>query len=178
MKPYSLALYDAFTDIAFGGREDLIDQVDFLFVPVFNLDGHERRSPWNRPNQRGPVNQGWRTTAQNLNLNRDYLKADTPEMRAWLRLFQAWLPDFFMYIHSTDGADNQYPITYGLELNGNMDSDLTAWTSDYRDAMVLAMEDDGYALGPYVSFRSWHDPESGLKGALIQERFKPSMYGW
>lgn len=42
-----------------------------LFVPVFNIDGHERFGAWNRPNQRGPEQMGWRTTAQNFNLNRD-----------------------------------------------------------------------------------------------------------
>src|SRR4051812_23848002 len=63
-------------DIALRGKDHLLDHADFVFVPIFNADGHERSSPFNRPNQRGPWSQGWRTTAQNLNLNRDYLKAD------------------------------------------------------------------------------------------------------
>ncbi|WP_310468207.1 M14 family zinc carboxypeptidase [Sphingomonas sp.] len=54
-------------DIALRGKHNLLDRADLLFVPIFNADGHERVSPWNRPNQRGPNNQGWRTTAQNLN---------------------------------------------------------------------------------------------------------------
>jgi hypothetical protein len=65
-------------DIALRGKDKLLDHADLVFVPIFNADGHERSSPFNRPNQRGPRSQGWRTTAQNLNLNRDYLKADTP----------------------------------------------------------------------------------------------------
>ena len=76
-------------DLAFGGKTALLDRANFLFVPVFNAEGHERISEWNRPNQRGPVHQGYRTTAENLNLNRDYVKADTPEMRAMLALLQA-----------------------------------------------------------------------------------------
>ena len=63
-----------------------------LFVPVFNVDGHERFGAWNRPNQRGPEEMGWRTTAQSYNLNRDYVKADAPEMRAMLALVNAWDP--------------------------------------------------------------------------------------
>lgn len=51
--------------------------VTFVFVPVINPDGHERRSPNNRPNQRGPKDMGFRTNGRNLNLNRDFLKADT-----------------------------------------------------------------------------------------------------
>jgi hypothetical protein len=77
------------------------------------VDGHERSSPWNRPNQRGPVHQGWRTTAQNLNLNRDYVKADAPEMRGMLKLYADWSPDLVLDLHVTDGLDYQYDITFG-----------------------------------------------------------------
>jgi murein tripeptide amidase MpaA len=45
-----------------------------VFVPVYNVDGHERFGRWNRPNQVGPEEMGWRVTAQNYNLNRDYVK--------------------------------------------------------------------------------------------------------
>ena len=84
---------------------NLLKNVILLIIPVFNVDGHERVSPFNRPNQNGPLMMGWRTTAQNLNLNRDYMKADAPEMRAWLKLFSAWLPDFIIDNHTTNGAD-------------------------------------------------------------------------
>ena len=85
-----------------------------LFVPVFNVDGHERASQYNRPNQRGPNNQGWRNTAQNLNLNRDYTKLDAPETRAMLALLQSVRPDLYIDVHVTDGMDYQYDITYGF----------------------------------------------------------------
>ena len=75
-------------DIAFGSQRHLVDHVNLVFVPIFNVDGHERSGPFNRPNQRGPNNQGWRNTAQNLNLNRDYVKADAPEMRAMLGYYR------------------------------------------------------------------------------------------
>ena len=100
-------------DIAFGGKDQLLDKANFLFVPVFNADGHERASEWNRPNQRGPVHQGWRTTAQNLNLNRDYIKADSPEMQAMLWLIGLTQPSLYLDLHVTDGIDYQYDITYG-----------------------------------------------------------------
>ena len=61
----------------------LLDRLTFLFIPIFNVDGHERFGAFNRINQNGPKEMGWRTNATNLNLNRDYLKADAPEMRAW-----------------------------------------------------------------------------------------------
>ena len=73
-------------DIAFGNKKSLLDKVNFLFIPILNVDAHEHSSPYNRPNQRGPQNQGWRTNAQNLNLNRDYAKIDTREIRSVIKL--------------------------------------------------------------------------------------------
>jgi len=149
----------------------ILDNVTLVFIPIFNVDGHERFGPFNRINQNGPREMGWRSNAQNLNLNRDYLKADLPELQAWLELFAAWSPDFFIDIHSTDGADYQYPITYYLDLRGNLDPQVTKLTTVYRDAMVEAMFADGFPMAPYVSFRDWHDPTSGLKAGASDPRF-------
>lgn len=100
-------------DIAFGSKKELIDNVNFLFIPILNVDGHERSSPYNRPNQRGPQNMGWRTNAQNLNLNRDYTKIDTDEIRAVINVINEYDPSLYMDLHVTDGADYQYDITFG-----------------------------------------------------------------
>ncbi len=151
--------------------KELLENVTLLFIPIFNVDGHERFGPYNRINQDGPEEMGWRVTSTNQNLNRDFLKADTVEMRHWLTLYQQWLPDFFIDIHSTDGADYQYTITYGLETHGNMDSGITDWTIVYRDAMNEAMAGIGYPMAPYVSFRQWHDPRSGLATWAAGPRF-------
>jgi murein tripeptide amidase MpaA len=141
----------------------LLDHVTLLFIPIFNADGHERFGPYNRINQNGPVEMGWRATAQNLNLNRDFLKADAPEMQCWLKLFNRWLPEFFIDCHTTDGADYQYSITYGMEIFGNMDSELTAWQKDvFLKNLSSEMKDAGYPIIQYVYFRNWHDPRSGL----------------
>ncbi len=96
-------------------KKDLLDNLVLLFIPILNVDGHERLSPYNRPNQNGPRMMGFRTTALNLNLNRDFMKADTPEMKALLRLFSTWLPDFYIDNHTTNGVDYQYHVTYGME---------------------------------------------------------------
>src|SRR6516162_6552081 len=81
-----------------------LSKVTVVFVPVFNVDGHERFGPYNRPNQNGPKEMGWRVTAQNLNLNRDYTKADAPEMVAMLKLMDEWDPVLLADLHVTDGA--------------------------------------------------------------------------
>lgn len=151
---------------------DLLQHVTILFIPIFNVDGHERFGPYNRINQNGPAEMGWRTTARNLNLNRDFLKADAPEMQAWLKLFQQWLPDFFIDIHATDGADYQYASTYGLEVFGNMDHGLTEWAGQTLiPEMEQKMDEAGYPVYPYVMFRRWHDPRSGLRSGVGGPRF-------
>lgn len=107
-------------DIAFGGKKNLLEKVNFLFIPILSVDAHENASPYNRPNQRGPENMGWRTNAQNLNLNRDYAKLDTREIRAVVNVMNTYSPDLYMDIHVTDGADYQYDITFGgVGLQGN-----------------------------------------------------------
>ena len=127
-------------------RRRLLARVTLLFIPIFNVDGHERFSPYNRINQNGPEQMGWRTTAPNLNLNRDYLKADTPEMRAWLALYQAWLPDFFIDIHSTDGADYQYAVTYSVETHGNLEAGLARLDADLATSGDRARAHGGAGL--------------------------------
>jgi murein tripeptide amidase MpaA len=164
-----LLLRDLAENPALAGQ--LLDKVTILFVPIFNVDGHERFGPYNRINQNGPEEMGWRVTGQNLNLNRDYLKADTPEMQAWLRMYNEWLPDFFIDIHSTDGADYQYAVTYSLETRGNMDPALTAWTMEYEKKMNALMAADGDPMAPYVAFKDWHDPRSGLRAWAATPRF-------
>ncbi len=101
-------------DFARGKHLELLKNSDWYFVPVFNVDGHERRGNNLRVNQRGPNNMGWRTTSTNHNLNRDYMKADTPEMQAMLKLIGQLDPDLYLDIHVTDGIDYEYDITFGF----------------------------------------------------------------
>ncbi|MCX6231756.1 MAG: M14 family metallopeptidase [Bacteroidetes bacterium] len=151
-------------DIAINKRmTELLDHITLLFIPIFNVDGHERFSKFNRINQNGPKEMGWRTTANNLNLNRDYLKADALEMKCWLKLFNRFMPDFFIDCHTTDGADYQYVLTYGIETEGNVDEGLQKWQKEnYLKPLTQQMTQLGLPMFPYVTFRNWHDPRSGL----------------
>ena len=107
-----LALREALDGRAARGT---LDKLVVIFVPVFNVDGHERYRAWNRPNQRGPEEMGWRTTAQNYNLNRDYMKADAAEMQAMLGLMTAWDPLVLADLHVTDGAQFEHGISINVE---------------------------------------------------------------
>ena len=162
-----------FRDIAVTKKfPELLDHVTVLFIPILNVDGHERFGPYNRINQNGPEEMGWRTTANGLNLNRDYLKADSEEIRAWLRLFNEWLPDFFVDSHTTDGADYQYVMTYIIDIFGNMAPTLTDWARDvYVAGMKATMDAAGYPLCPYVYLVKWPDPKSGIVTWVSTPRF-------
>jgi len=150
----------------------LLDHISILFIPVFNVDGHERFGPYNRINQNGPKEMGWRVTANNLNLNRDFLKAETPEMKAWLKMFNKWLPDFFIDTHTTDGADYQYVLTYLMEIFGNMDDGLTNWCKNrFLPDMTGKMESRGFPVFPYIGFRDWHNPKAASNQGLLLQCF-------
>jgi hypothetical protein len=136
-------------------KEYLLDNTILLIIPVLNIDGHERISPFNRPNQNGPKKMGWRTNALNLNLNRDYLKADSQEIKSFLKLFNDWLPDFMIDNHTTNGADYQYHVTYGIETHQNIDRELVNWIDKkYLPNLIKNVEQDGFIVGPYMEFKA------------------------
>ncbi|MBI2379966.1 MAG: M14 family metallopeptidase [Gammaproteobacteria bacterium] len=162
-------------DIAFNKKDELLDDANFLFVPIFNADGHERISEWNRPNQRGPVNQGWRTTAQNLNLNRDYIKADAPETRAMLGLINEWQPELYIDLHVTDGIDYQYDITWGYnghEGKPSYSPKIAQWLEKYfSPAVTSALKGADHIPGPLVFARNNRDLSEGLDDGQHTPRF-------
>ncbi len=162
-------------DIALRGKDKLLDGADLLFVPIFNADGHERTSPYNRPNQRGPANQGWRTTAQNLNLNRDYLKADTPEMKAMIGLLREYRPALYLDLHVTDGTDYQYDITFafpGWDGRYAHSPAIGRWLDkSFRPAVSAALARSGHVPGPYIDALDGRDPNKGIRFAADQPRY-------
>jgi murein tripeptide amidase MpaA len=151
----------------------LLEHVTLLFVPIYNADGHERRSPYNRINQNGPEEMGWRANATNLNLNRDYMKADAPETRAWLRLWNEWNPDLFIDCHVTNGADFRYNVTYQFEEHDNVPQPLRNWMRAAFDGRIVpATEALGNLLTTYMEFRDNRDPvNKGVEGFIGTPRF-------
>jgi hypothetical protein len=142
----------------------LLERAVFVFIPIYNADGHERRGAYNRINQRGPEEAGWRGNGTNLNLNRDYLKADAPETRAFLAMFHRWLPDFFVDDHVTDGADFQYDVTFTIDDGPNVPAGTAAWVDRVATPTLERYVDaHGHLASPtYITFVSDHDPASGL----------------
>lgn len=158
------------------GKGDLDKQV-IVFVPVFNVDGHERFARWNRPNQRGPEEMGWRTTAQNLNLNRDYVKADAPEMRAMLALVNEWDPIVYADLHVTDGAQFEHDVSIQIEPLHAGDSELRSAGRALSVAMLAAMTAQGsLPLAFYPSFEKLDDPASGFEDWVAPPRFSHGYF--
>ncbi|AZR23558.1 peptidase M14 [Xanthomonas vasicola] len=155
----------------------VLDKVVWVFVPVFNVDGHERFGAWNRPNQRGPEQMGWRTTAQNLNLNRDYVKADAPEMQAMLQLVQQWDPLMYVDLHVTDGAKFEHDVSVQVEPVHAGDATLQRDGTRWRDAVLADLKKQGSLPLPYYpSFVHEDDPSSGFADDVPPPRFSHGYF--
>ena len=146
-----------------GNLSDLLREANFLFVPIFNVDGHERFSRFSRMNQRGPEETGWRVNARRLNLNRDYSKLDTPEMRALVTALNRWEPDLYLDLHVTDGLDYQYDITYGYNGPHAFSPKIAGWLDRYlTPAVNRDLREWGHTPGPLIFPADFKDPENGL----------------
>ncbi|MGB5551760.1 MAG: M14 family metallopeptidase [Thermoanaerobaculia bacterium] len=146
-----------------GSQTDLLEGASFLFVPILNVDGHERRSAYNRMNQRGPGEMGWRTNAANLNLNRDYSKLDTPEIRALVRAIDRWQPDLYLDLHVTDGMDKQHDVTWGFHGPHSWSPGGGTWLAERLDvALVRELEAAGHIPGPHIFSLDRRDPTRGI----------------
>ena len=166
-------------DIAFYGRDELLDRVNLILVPILSVDGHERASAYSRPNQRGPRIQGWRNTATNQNLNRDYMKLDQAEMRAIRALVNRYRPDLYVDIHVTDGIDYQYDVTYGYNGENGVWSRspaTAAWLdAQFKPDMNAALQARGHIPGELVFAIDDNNPRAGLSDGGLGERFSN---GW
>ena len=168
-------------DLVLTGRDkSLLDDVTFLFIPIFNADGHEDFRATNRINQNGPEELGTRNTAQLLNLNRDYLKADSPEIRAWLRLFNKWDPELFIDCHVTNGADFQYVMTYDIENHGcAIEEPLNTFSKEVFDKELgERMSGASFPMFPYCLYEKAYAPEAGGSLQVFDPRFSQSYVAY
>jgi hypothetical protein len=155
-----------------GKQQAARDSVILLLLPIFNVDGHERFSAYSRINQNGPNEMGWRSTAQNYNLNRDFLKAEAPEMRHWLTLWNTWNPSLLVDMHNTDGSDYQYQLTYHFETSTAVHPAIAAWqTQTWLNAVVPATEKAGFLMAPYVDLKTPDDIKAGIVNNYSPPRY-------
>lgn len=115
------------------GPRGLLGKIVLLTTPIYNIDGNEAFGPVarNRPEQDGPGMVGVRANGQGLDLNRDAIKAESPEMRAVLaNLYNTWDPDVMIDLHTTDGTRHGWELTYAPPMNPNTDEGVMHFTRD------------------------------------------------
>src|SRR4051812_7055216 len=105
-------------EFALGQHKDWLQSMVFLITPIFNADGNEKFATNNRQTQNGPINgMGTRPNAQGLNINRDFMKLDTPEAKAFVKLWNDYDPQVGFDLHTSDGSYHGYYLTYSPPLN-------------------------------------------------------------
>ncbi len=159
-------------DIAVGGKTFLLNKVNIIFIPILNIDGHERNSAYGRINQRGPEIIGWRSNARNLNLNRDYSKLETEEILGITNIINLYNPVLYIDIHVTDGVDYQYDITYGPNGKPGYSPSCNDWMETFyepfvKDALIAA----GHIPGPLIFAMNDRDMEAGIANFFSGPRF-------
>ncbi|WP_417709333.1 M14 family metallopeptidase [Pseudoalteromonas umbrosa] len=171
------AMFMLLRDIATGKRRDILSKVNILFIPILNVDGHERSSEFNRINQRGPINMGFRTNSKNLNLNRDYTKLDTPGVRSVLKVINDYAPSLYVDVHVTDGADYQYDVTYGFNPSFASESPAIAKVLEEHFTPIIdkKLTEQGHIPGPLVFVMDKRNLKKGLAGWVASPRFSN---GW
>jgi len=151
---------------------EALKKVTLVFVPVFNVDGHERFGKNNRPNQIGPEEMGWRTTSQNYNLNRDYLKAESPEMQALIKLLDTWDPVVGLDLHVTDGAQFQHDIAIVTEPSFQGPPELREAAKEVEASLLASLKAQGHLpLGFYPAFKKPDNPASGVSLYVSPPRY-------
>ena len=159
----------------------LLKDIVLLICPLFNPDGNEKISPLNRTHQNGPVNGvGVRYNGQFLDLNRDAMKAESPEVRGVLtNVFNKWDPSVFMDCHTTDGSYHVEPTTFTWMVNPNGDNSLISYM---REKMIPEMSHtllNKYKVENcfYGEFYDMMDPSKGWVLDASEPRYMTNYFG-
>ncbi len=152
-------------------KRELLDRLVLLVVPIYNVDGACVRGCCSRANQNGPDEYGFRANGQNLDLNRDFMKADTRNAKTFQRIFHAFDPDVFMDNHTSNGADYQHTVTVIGTQHSKLTEDFGRFVkTEFVPAMYKDMDAKGWRLAPYVVTKG-STPDSGIVGFFDTPRF-------
>lgn len=168
-------------DLVQGRTPDYLDRLVILIAPIFNPDGNEKISTENRTNQHGPERGvGVRYNGQNLDLNRDGMKLETPEVRGLVQnVLLRWDPVFFLDSHTHNGSYHQEPVTWTWGLNPNGDPAIIAFMSDVLLPYVeqRMRQEYGTLTVPHGDFMSVREPERGWVPLPPQPRYLSNYVG-
>lgn len=157
-------------DVA-SGKMKVPDNIVLAIIPVFNVGGMLNRGSYSRANQNGPEAYGFRGSAQNLDLNRDFIKIDAGETRSLVQLFHKLDPDLFIDNHVSNGSDYQHIMTLLSTQHNKLGGSMGAYLEQTLEpAIYNDMKTRGYDLVPYVNH--WgHAPDKGWKQFYEGPRF-------
>lgn len=164
-------------DLAAGKHPEILDAMTLVVLPIYNVDGHERVSPYNRPNQDGPrEGMGFRTTTAGLDLNRDHLKIVSEEARSLIALVNAWRPHLHVDNHVTDGVDHDWVLTWSWAEAPQAPAPVDAWLRAHMPAVLAATTKAGHRNGPYVDLLDGNDPSKGFSSWVGQPRYSSGYF--
>ncbi len=151
-------------------KNELPRDVVLCFIAVYNIDGCLNRGV-SRINQNGPRAYGFRGNYKNLDLNRDFIKADSKNALAFMQILNTWQPDVFLDNHTSDGADYQYVMTLIETQKDKQNPILADYTSKILSPeLYKRMAKSGYEMTPYVE-EIKATPDSGIASFLETPRF-------
>ncbi|MBA5630475.1 M14 family metallopeptidase [Moheibacter lacus] len=134
------------------GKYKLPDNVILAIIPVYNIGGTLKRSEFYRVDQNGPDEVGSRGNAQNLDLNRDYIKCDSKNARSFTQIFHELDPDIFVDNHVSNGADYQHVMTLLTTQHSKLGGEMGKYINQiFEPALYKSMQKKGYDLIPYVN---------------------------
>ncbi len=164
-------------DIVFQKTEKILDHQVILVIPIFNADGNEKFGHNRRDN--GPELAGVRYNGQHLDLNRDYLKLESPEVKALVKLFNEWDPVMFVDLHTTNGSYHREPVTYTTLVNPNSDGRLSQymWERFFPAVAETLKKKYGYDSIPYGNFVDRAKPEKGWRNHAFAARYGNNYAG-
>lgn len=148
-----------------------------LILPIFNADGNDKFGKNRRDN--GPELAGVRHNGQLLDLNRDYLKMESPEVNGLVRLFNRWDPVLVVDMHTTNGSYHREPVTYTPHVNPNADMRLSGymWKRFFPEVSRILKEKYGYDSVPYGNFVDRTKPEKGWRNHAFLARYGNNYAG-
>lgn len=148
------AMQSLLRDLLFDRRKNVLDSIVLIVQPIYNADGNEKWGPQarNRGAQNGPELVGTRQNASGWNLNRDYIDADAPETRGAFAMFNAWNPDLFMDLHTTDGSIHGYALTYSPPLTPTAVNAIPFATRMLSDIRARMLDREGFYVNDYGDF--------------------------
>ncbi|MEX1001175.1 MAG: M14 family zinc carboxypeptidase [Crocinitomicaceae bacterium] len=131
--------------------ESIPENVVIAIIPMYNVGGAMNRNCCSRANQNGPEMYGFRGNAKNLDLNRDFIKADSRNTRIFYKIYHFLNPHVFVDTHTSNGADYQHVMTLITSQKDKMHPSLKAYTLKALQPHLFAeMEKEGFPMVPYV----------------------------